>query len=268
MPAALHQGRTLHYEDVGEGLPVLLLHGFPLSSQSFWPQLEAPVRGVRLLAPDHRGFGRSSPAAGPATMEALAADALAVLDAAGLRAAVVGGVSMGGYVALALARLAPKRVRGLVLIDTQGAPDDEAGRARREAVARDVEARGAGVVAEAMLPRLLSPRAPAALVQRVDHLIRAQAPAAIAAASRGMALRADARPGLAALHVPCLVVVGADDVVTPLERARELAALVPGARLEVLPDAGHLANLEQPQAFAEALARFAASVAQAGGGSA
>jgi pimeloyl-ACP methyl ester carboxylesterase len=259
MPDLSHEGRTLHYEDVGGGVPVLLLHGFPLSSQGFWPQLEAPVRGVRLLAPDHRGFGASSAGPGPATMDAMAEDALAVLDATGVGAALVGGVSMGGYVALALQRLAPSRVRGLVLIDTQAAPDDEAGRARREAVAVDVLARGAGVVAEAMLPRLLAKGAPPALVARVDALMRAQAPAAIAAASRGMALRADGRPGLAAYRGPCLVVVGQDDVVTPVEKARELAALVPGSTLEVLPGAGHLSNLEQPGAFGVALARFAAA---------
>jgi pimeloyl-ACP methyl ester carboxylesterase len=263
MPNLSHQGRTLHYEDVGVGVPLLLLHGFPLSSASFWPQLESPVPGVRLLAPDHRGFGASGLGPGPATMEALASDALAVLDAVHVQSALVGGVSMGGYVALALQRLAPGRVRGLVLIDTQAAPDDEAGRARREALALDVLARGPSVVAEAMLPRLLAPASPQALRQRVQALILAQTPAAIAAASRGMALRADSRPGLKQFRQPCLVVVGAEDAITPVEKARELAALVSGSRLEVLDGAGHLANLEQPGAFSVALARFAAALGPA-----
>jgi pimeloyl-ACP methyl ester carboxylesterase len=123
----------------------------------------------------------------------------------------------------------------------------------------DVIARGAGVVAEAMLPKLLAPGCPPALRQRVDALIRAQSPAAIAAASRGLALRADSRPGLAAFRGPCLVVVGAEDAITPVAKAQELAGLVPGSTLEVIAGAGHLSNLEGPEVFGAALARFAAA---------
>jgi pimeloyl-ACP methyl ester carboxylesterase len=252
----LRDGRTLHYEDVGAGAPLLLLHGFPLSSQSFWPQLAAPPEGVRLLVPDHRGFGSSSLGAGSSTMEALADDALALLDALGLPNAFVGGVSMGGYVAIALARLDPGRVRGLVLIDTQSTGDDEAGRARREATARDVELRGAAAVAEPMLPKLLAKAAPAELVARVDALMRAQAPQAIAAAARGMASRVDGKDILSRYQGPCLVVVGAEDAITPLEKAQVMVDLVRGAKLVVLDRAGHLANLEQPTAFAKALSDF------------
>src|SRR4051794_26973064 len=114
-----HAGVGLHYVDVGAGLPVLLLHAFPLSGEAFEPQVRALSSRYRFIVPDHRGFGRSGPASGVTGMSTLAQDALALLDHLGVPAAVVGGVSMGGYAALALVREDAGRVRGLVLADTQ-----------------------------------------------------------------------------------------------------------------------------------------------------
>ncbi|MEW6434783.1 MAG: alpha/beta fold hydrolase [Myxococcota bacterium] len=259
MPFVTIAGRALHYEERGEGRPLLLLHGFPFSSESFWPQLDSPPEGVRLIVPDHRGFGKSAPGEGVSTMEALADDALALLDALSIPQAIVGGVSMGGYVAIALARRDPGRVKALVLIDTQASADDEAGRARREAVAREVEEKGLGPLAEAMLPKLLAPATSADVKARVDRMMRAQSPAATAAASRGMATRTDGRDLLSRFGGPCLIVVGEHDVVTPVDKAKAMAALVPQARLEIVPGAGHLPNLEQPEAFARALGAFLGS---------
>jgi pimeloyl-ACP methyl ester carboxylesterase len=258
MPSISLSGRTYAYEDRGDGLPVLLLHGFPFSSESWWPQLAAPPDGVRFIAVDHRGFGRSDPGDGPATMEAMAEDALALLDALELPSAVVCGLSMGGYVAIALTRLDPGRVRGLVLVDTQSFADDDAGRQRREAVARDVETNGLAGLVETMLPRLLAPGADDEVRRRVESMMRAQSPQAVAAASRGMATRTDGKDILSRYGGPCLVIVGDADVVTPPEKARVLAGLVSGATLEIIPRAGHLTNLEQPAAFGAALERFVA----------
>lgn len=249
-------GRTLHYEDVGEGLPLLLLHGFPFSSESFWPQLEAPPRGFRLLVPDHRGFGKSALAEGVSTMDALAQDALAVLDAAKVKAAVVGGVSMGGYVTLALLRRDPSRVKGLLLVDTQAGADDEAGKARREQVAKDAEARGMAPIVEAMGPKLFAPTTGAGVRGRVEAMMRAQHPKAAAAASRGMGERVDQKDVLSRFGGPTLVVVGEDDAITPVDKAKVMAGLVSGAKLEIVPKAGHLPNLEQPRAFAALLETF------------
>ncbi|MER2563657.1 MAG: alpha/beta fold hydrolase [Myxococcaceae bacterium] len=257
MPSVSLNGRSYAYEDRGEGTPLLLLHGFPFSSESFWPQLEAPPKGFRVIAPDHRGFGASALGEGPSTMEAMAEDALGLLDALKLPAAVVGGVSMGGYVALALARLDPGRVRGLVLIDTQSFGDDEAGKARRETVAQDVLANGVAGLTAGMLPKLLAPNAPAAVRSRVEALMLKQKPEAVAAASRGMALRSDAKPLLARFAGPTLVIVGALDAITPPEKAKVMAELVSGAQLETVAEAGHLTNLEQPEAFKKLLEQFA-----------
>lgn len=256
MPFVSLEGRKLFYREAGAGRPVLLLHGFPFTHESFWPQLDAPPAGLRLLAPDHRGFGQSEPGPGPSTMEALASDALALLDALGLARATVGGVSMGGYVSLALARLAPERVEALLLLDTQASADDDAGRQRREAAARDAETGGMAPIARAMLPRLFAPGAPADPVARIDRIMRENSSAATAAASRGMGERADTMAVLRGLAVPCLVVVGELDAITPPEKARAMAEAAQGARLEVIAGAGHLAHLERPEQVNAILAEF------------
>ena len=162
---------------------------------------------------------------------------------------------MGGYVALALLRNDPGRVRALVLADTQTAADDAQGRGGREKTAQEVLARGSTALLP-MVDRLLGPSAPAALRARVSGWITAGSPEGQAAAQRGMALRPDGRDILARFGGPVLVLVGMDDVLTPPAKARAIADLVPGAELVELPGAGHLANLEQPAAFNAALARF------------
>lgn len=249
MPSIQLGARTYSYEDRGEGVPLVLFHGFPFSSESWWPLLESPLPGLRLIAPDHRGFGKSSLGDGPATMEAMAEDALALLDALKIDSAFVGGLSMGGYVAIALTRLDPGRVRGLLLVDTQSLPDDEAGKARREATAGDVEANGTKALVDAMLPRLFAAGADAAVKARVETMMRAQPTGAVAAASRGMASRTDGKDILSRYAGPCVVVVGAEDVITPVERARTMQDLVVGSKLEIVSGAGHLTPLERPAEF-------------------
>ncbi|MDX2013913.1 MAG: alpha/beta fold hydrolase [Myxococcaceae bacterium] len=253
-------GRAYAYEDVGEGVPLLLFHGFPFTAASWAAQRSSPPKGFRLLLPDHRGFGHSALADGVSTMEAMAEDGLALLDALKLPSAVVGGLSMGGYVALALARLDPGRVRGLVLVDTQSLPDDDAGKARRETVATDVLANGVNGLVDGMLPKLFAAATPAAVRAPIEALMRAQTPAAVAAAARGMATRTDAKDLLARFAGPTLVVVGAEDAITPPEKAKVMAALVAGARLEVVPGAGHLVPVEQPASFKTLLESFAAAL--------
>jgi pimeloyl-ACP methyl ester carboxylesterase len=254
-----HDGRVLHFHEVGAGLPVLLVHAFPLSSQGFWPQLEAGIEGARLIVPDLCGFGSSSP--GPASLDGFADDCVAILDALGLSSALVGGVSMGGYVAMALARRSPGRVRGLLLVDTQSTADDDAGRARREALALEVLAQGAGVVVQGLLPRLLTPSADPAVRARVEALMRAASPAAIAGASRAMAARVDGKDILSRFAGPCTVVVGALDALTGLDKAKAMADLAPEARLEVIDGAGHLSNLEKPNEFNKILTTMVARLA-------
>ncbi|MGO9831412.1 MAG: alpha/beta fold hydrolase [Myxococcaceae bacterium] len=250
------RGVQLHFRDAGAGVPLLLLHAFPLSGAMFAPQLQALSGQARFLVPDFRGFGQSAVGEGPSTMDGLAEDALLLLDHLGITSAVVGGVSMGGYAALALLRRDPGRVRGLLLADTQVGADDEAARAARETLAAEVLRAGMEVLVQRQLPRLLSASAPASLRAHLAELLRTTPPEGAAAALRGMALRPDSRDILARFGGPVRVAVGTEDVLTPPAKARELASLVPEATLVELPGAGHLANLEAPEAFNRALARF------------
>ena len=258
------EGTRIAFHDVGSGRPVLLLHGFPLTSESFRPQLDALGARFRLIAPDHRGFGDSGPAGAEATeMSRIARDALAVLDSLGIRRAVVGGVSMGGYAAMALLREDAGRVAGLVLIDTQATADDEAGKARRADTARAIEARGAQALVDAMLGKLVADDCDPAVRAGVEAMIRSTRPEGTAAAVRGMALRSDSQDVLARFAGPALVVVGSKDAITPPAKAKELASLLKGSRLVEIPGAGHLSNLEQPAAFNAAAEAFLSSIPEA-----
>ena len=221
----------------------------------FEPQWTALADRARFVVPDLRGFGGSGCVPGPSEMNAIADDVLALLDHLRIDAAVVGGVSMGGYVSLALLRNDPSRVRALVLADTQTSADDAAGREGRETTAQAVLAQGSTALL-ASVDRLLGSSASAELRARVSGWITAGSPEGQAAALRGMALRPDSRDILARFGGPVLVLVGSDDVITPLAKARAMAELVPGAELVEIRGAGHLANLEQPGAFNAALGRF------------
>jgi len=221
----------------------------------FEPQWSALASQARFIVPDLRGFGGSSVPAGPSEMGAMADDVLALLDHLAIGSAVVGGVSMGGYVSLALLRNDPGRVRALVLADTQTSADDAQGQAVREATAQEVLANGSTALLP-LLDRLLGASATPELRARVSRWMSAGSPGGQAAALRGMALRPDARDILARFGGPVLVVVGTDDVITPPAKARAMAELVPGTELVEIPGAGHLANLEQPAAFDAALGRF------------
>ncbi len=251
-------GTPLHYRDVGQGLPVLLLHAFPLHGAAFDRQVAALSGRYRFILPDHCGFGQSGPGRGPTEMARIARDALALLDALRIDSAVVGGVSMGGYAAMALLREDAGRVRGLVLVDTQATADDEAGRARREASAQEALEKGVEPLIQALLPRLVAAGPASPVGREVAAMMREASPQAVAAAQRGMALRPDSKDVLARFAGPALIIVGEHDPVTPMEKARQMVDLISGAKLEIIPGAGHLPNQEQPERFNAVLDGFLA----------
>ena len=234
---------------------MVLLHAFPLEGEMFEPQWTALAGRARFIVPDLRGFGGSGLVPGPSEMGAMADDVLALLDHLGIDAAVVGGVSMGGYVALALLRNDPSRVRALVLADTQTSADDAAARERRETTARQVLAQGS----TALLPSVDGCSGPPPRPSSGPGS-RGGSPPALPRVRRrhcaGMALRPDARDILARFGGPVLVLVGESDVLTPPAKARAMAELVPGSELVEIAGGGHLANLEHPEAFNAALGRF------------
>jgi pimeloyl-ACP methyl ester carboxylesterase len=241
---------------------VLLLHAFPLAAEMWAPQLAAVPSGWRFVAPDLRGFGASAPDAGEErawSMDDYARDAIALLDHLDVREPVVCGLSMGGYAAFALLRLAPARVRGLVLADTRPDPDSPDGRAAREQALLTVERDGVRALAEGMLARLLGrtsittrPR----VVEAVRGLAGAQSPEAVAPALHRLMTRPDSTPLLASLTCPTLIVAGEEDEITGPDVARQMHGQVADAGLALIGHAGHLSSLEQPEAFNEALDRF------------
>jgi len=257
-------GGELAYEARGEGLPILFLHAFPLSLAMWDRQARALERQRLVVRFDARGFGQSPPGDGLLTMERIADDAVALLDHLGISQAVVCGLSMGGYAAFALVRRHPERLKGLILANTRAGADTEEARANRAALAQRVRQQGAGAAAEAFLPGLLGKtsheRRPE-LRARVREIILATSAQGICDALAGLAARADSTPTLKEIRVPTLVICGAEDTLTPVSEAESLARAIRGARLETVPEAGHLSNLESPEAFDRALAGFLADIA-------
>jgi 3-oxoadipate enol-lactonase len=229
---------------------LLLLHAFPLDASMWAPQVDALAGEVKVVAPHLPGFGGTSPAGPVLAMDAAADAALAALDADGVDRAVVCGLSMGGYVAMAMWRRHRTRIRGLILANTRAGADDEAGRDRRLALAARLRSEGNAFLVESP-PPLLSTDAPPDLWDRVKVTIAAQPAEAIAAASAGMAERPDSAPDLPGIDVPTLVVTSAGDTLIPPEASTPMAGQIPGATLEVIEGAGHLSNLEAAQAFTD-----------------
>ena len=249
-------GARIHYMDKGEGPALLLLHAFPLSSSMWNKQANDLKDAWRVLAPDFPGFGKSDRLSQPATMDLYAQMALALLDAAKVEKAAVVGVSMGGYVAFEMLARAKERVAALALCDTRATPDTADGRKAREATARAVEDDGCTVLAERMIPNLVTPAAPEALKREIEKMITENAPEGAAAALRAMAQRRDFTGTLKDVSCPTLVVCGDHDTLTPPADSQHMAEAIPGAKFERIPAAGHLSNLENPKAFDAAIRSF------------
>lgn len=252
-------GSDIAYDVRGSGPSVLFLHAFPLN-RAMWEAQATALEGThQVVRFDDRGFGDSPPGDGLLSMERIADDAAALLDHIGIGQAVVCGCSMGGYAAFALVRRHADRLRGLVLQDTRPGADSEEGRANRALLAQKVLKEGAKPAADAFLPKLLgesSHKTRPDLVTRVREMILATSPRGIADALAGLAARADSTPTLREVRVPTLVVCGAEDVLTPPSESEAMHRAIKDSRLEIVPAAGHLANLENPAAYNESLSRF------------
>jgi 3-oxoadipate enol-lactonase len=256
------RGLRLSYKEAGEGEPLLLLHAFPLSGR-MWDGQADHLPG-RCLIPDLSGFGASAAASDINQMSDFAQDAAALLDHLGIERTVLLGLSMGGYAALAFAEAFPGRLRGLVLADTRAGADAPEARERRLTIARDVLEKGSGFLPDALVPKLLGAGTQASnpgLVEQVRRWVAEAPPAGVAAAQRGMAERPDRSGVLPRIAVPTLVIVGEEDELTPPAESRSLAAAIPKADLTALPGAGHLSNLEQPEAFNRSVSGFLARIA-------
>ena len=247
--------RDVGFEITGEGPPLLLLHAFPFDRRLWRAATERLAAKFRVVAIDARGFGESTPPA-PFSIADLADEAVALLDALGIPMAVVAGVSMGGYAALALADRHPARLAALALIDTRSVADSPAGRRARDQGIALLRSGGAAEYIAAIPDKLLPPHAPPEVRSSALALAAAQPPEAIAYALAAMRDRPDRTAELRAIACPTLVMVGSDDTVTPPAESRALAAAIPDARLIEVPGFGHLLPIEAPAEVAAALTQF------------
>lgn len=250
------------YDDVGTNQPVVFLHGFPLDRRMWAPQASALAAHARCIAPDLRGFGETplaTPLAPPLSMDQYADDVAALLDALAVERATVVGLSMGGYVAFALWRRHPERVRALVLADTRAGADTEEVRDRRRTLVRVARERGSQAVADAQIDGLVgkttrNERPEVALQLR--QMLGAAPVEGIVGALTAMMTRPDSRPLLPTITVPTLVVVGDEDTLTPPKEARAMQEAIRGSELAVIPGAGHVSNVERPDEFNARLREF------------
>ncbi|WP_092630396.1 alpha/beta fold hydrolase [Actinopolyspora mzabensis] len=263
----------MHYVESGVGTPLVLLHAFPVDAR-MWQGVRTELEEhVRVLAPDQRGMGQPSSWEAATTeltsddpqrsvpeepdLETVAEDVLALLDRLRLRRVYVVGCSMGGYVAMAMARKAPERLEGLILADTKAEADSAEQRDNRLRIADRAEREGTmGWLAENTLPGILGEttrQRRGSVVEQARELVEQQPPAAVAWAQRAMANRPDSSETLRAYQGPALVLTGTEDTLSPPRSARDTAALLSRSEVVILPEAGHLSPMETPEAFAHAV---------------
>ncbi len=251
----IRDGITVAYHDSGTGLPVVLIHGFPFSRQMWRPQA-ALSSTVRLITPDLRGFGESEGA--PSSLDELADDVHALVEHLTLPSFVLGGFSMGGYVLFRYLARHPAQLKAVLLLDTRAEADPPEGRQRRfDAIAR-IEREGPAGYLDDFLKLIVSPKTLEIrpdLAKEVRGQMESRRRASLTGALRAMAERPDSTPLLSSIRVPTLIVVGEDDKATPVDSARRMHEAIAGSELAIIPAAGHVSNLEQPDRFNAALAQ-------------
>ena len=250
---------NLAYSDQGQGDPLVFVHAFPLNRHMWGPQVEAFSSTHRVITVDLRGHGESDAPIWNFTLEQYADDIKALLEHLSIAQATFVGLSMGGYILFALYRKYPQLVRTLVLADTRAQADSEEIKKGRMAMAQIAYREGLPALADAMLPKLLSPESLANcadIVETLRGIIAQNQVSGIIVDLMAMASRPDSIHMLKDIRCPTLVIVGQEDVPTPPAEAKDIAAHIPGARLEIIPHAGHASNIEQPEAFNQALRSF------------
>jgi pimeloyl-ACP methyl ester carboxylesterase len=260
MRIQLATGLWMEYDDVGGGRPVVLLHAFPLDRTMWRPQLDDLQKDYRLIAPDLRGFGGTQGFVDAPSVEGMADDVAVLLHDLHIEEPVVlGGLSMGGYVALAFARKYPDRLLALILADTRAEADTAEAKANRDKMIEFAGSHPARAVIDQLMPKMVSAETQARrpeVVEEVRRIAGAQTAAGVINALRALRDRPDASLTLDNISVPALVIVGDEDQLTPPALSEKLVAGIRNARLATIPGAGHLSNLEQPARFSAALRAF------------
>ena len=257
------QGVTLEYDDIGNGVPLLLIHAFPMDRTMWRAQIAGLQQLYRVIAPDLRGFGHSTDTDGEAiSMEQYAADLKALLDSVNVKQVVVGGLSMGGYIALAFVAQYADRVKGLILANTRAVADTEEAKQGRLANADRLLTEGTSFLIDSMAPKMLGSTTKLEIGVTVRSIMARQRSAVLASALRGMAARPDRSALLRYVKVPTLFITGsADALIPPADSEAMHNVMSNNSTLVTLPDAGHLSNLDKADAFNDALRQYYAKVA-------
>jgi len=251
---------TIGYNDQGTGLPIVFLHAFPLDRTMWATQEDALSSQFRIVTIDLRGHGESDALLWRYTLEQSADDVRALLDYLAIRQALFVGLSMGGYILFAFYRKYASRVKGLILADTRAQADTVEGKEGRFQLAQTAYKKGPAAIADIMIPKLLSPvtiQTRPDLVQQVRAMIESNQISEIAGDLMAMADRPDSAPLLSQIACPTQIIVGELDQATPPADSKFMAEQIPHARLAIIPNAAHLANLEQPDAFNQIVSAFA-----------
>ncbi len=253
-------GIMMNFSDVGKGMPVIFIHGYPLSQRIWEPQAAVLAKNARIIAPDMRGHGESQSITGPYSMELFADDIAALLDELQIKEKVViCGLSMGGYAALAFYRKYFERMSGLILAATRAADDTPQGRQSRDATAERARHEGIEQVVSAMLPKMLAPKTVSQnleLLKLVESIMMSVSLEGMIADLQAMRDRPDSRLMLKEITIPTLVLHGLDDQLIPYQDAEAMNAEIPNSTIQLIPNAGHLLNLEQPETFNLAVRNF------------
>lgn len=258
MPTYTVDNVSWSYSDTGAGRPLVLVHGFPLDLRMWQHQIDHFSGRFRVIAPDLRGFGKSE-SSQPFTIASLASDLRALLRGIDALPCVLAGLSMGGYVALAYAKMCPTDLTGLILADTRAAGDTADGKAARNKMIETVRSGGAKSVAEQMLPKMLSdhtrahqPRLEGTMRDMMEHC----SPTTIEHALTAMRDREDYTDELPSIAIPTLILVGEHDALTPPDLSRAMHERIPRSQLAIIPNAGHMSPLENPAHFNRQLDQF------------
>jgi len=258
-------GISIAYHDQGMGLPIVFLHAFPLN-RTMWAQQEAALSSqCRVITIDLRGHGESDAPLWRYTLDQAADDVRALLDHLAIQQALFVGLSMGGYILFAFYRKYSDRVKGMVLADTRAQADTTEGKEGRFQLAQVAYKQGPSAIADLMIPKLLSPatiQGRPEIVQRVRMMIEGNQISGIAGDLMAMAERPDSVPFLKQITCPTQIIVGDLDQATPPADAKLMADQIPHAKLALIPNAAHLANMEQPEMFSAIVGEFASNVAR------
>lgn len=249
----------LAYSDEGHGPPIVFLHAFPLNRTTWEPQVAGLAGHYRIITIDLRGHGESDAPMWRYTLDQFAEDVKGLLDHLAIANATFVGLSMGGYILFALHRKYPTLIRALVLADTRATADVPEAKAARFSMAQVAHRRGASAIADLMMPKLLGP---ASLTHRKDlqeqlrTIITDNQVSGMIGSLMAMEERPDSTPLLATLTMPTLVIVGEHDAASPPDEVEEMSRHVPGATFVVIPGAGHLSNVENPETFNATIRTF------------